>query len=251
VKKLFFIFILLLLLLILSSFIFGKQINYQDVDREAVKSNYLEERLEHLIDEGYRVPEGISFYYPEKDRGLKMMSVRYQSFEDPKEQGSIDLSVLIMIYPRAFKRSFPDEFLSVLVHEINHVRALRRETVIDDKKDYLFSGGWQKEHYDLKWSDLFNTDNYDKDIDNFNAVIGERVRTNILELLAVGEELNLIRENDYRFSKDWEEMKWKVYGDHYYNLFQSLERFQFDATKEEKLRDIFYQPGITDFQEPR
>jgi len=244
VKKL--LFFSFLFLLAMAFFTPNWPVTYEIASQDSFRQIYLESKVVLLEEKGYEVPENATFRYVRKQKARRIMSVRYPILENPIEKDSKREPIIVSVYPLAFDRDFPDEFLSVLIHELNHIRALNRQYIIDGEKDYLFIENRKKSSFHLKWNDIFDSANYNREIEDFDSRVRKNVKKEMLEILATGEELSLIRSGSYEFSGEWQDSKWRAYRDHYFALFDELEKLGAAEELKEKLRNIFYQPWLDD-----
>lgn len=209
------------------------------------RQNYLAVQVKQLDKMGYETPyQIVAFRYLENGDENWLMSISYLPLENPEKKGLVDIPITLNAYPLAFEEFNEDDFLLSLIHEFNHARALNRQKIITEEKDYLFSKRWEKRHYELKWKDLFNEELYGVKIDNFEEAIRRGIKRDILELLAIGEELHFIRNNKFNISERMRETRWLMYRRYYFNLFDKLEDMDADPEMINILIDIFNQPWL-------
>lgn len=266
-KRLITLLVILLLITVFSTPILA--INYSEArEDESLRSQY----LENLV-ETYPPPECYgdrTIRYTRKDHDTATMSVNYLPYMIGNTE--VVLRLEMVVYPQAFEEyKVEDDFISTLFHEYNHLRALQRDEMIGDLEDkyymdirsinsqslsFDFSNFSQTTlelntniSFDWKWSDLYVLENYESEIltqdqvDASRSLIRNYIRTHILELLAVEEEIYLHRTK-LNPSDKFRESRFDRYSYHYISLMRSLRAL--DASEEliDSMEALFYKDWI-------
>lgn len=236
-------------------------------ENKALRSQYVSE----LVKEN---PPSISLdcvtiKYTDENSETATMAVRYKPFFIGKIE--VKLRLELIVYPDAFEKYVnKDDFLSTLYHEYNHLRALHRNRIVeednyymntdensllqlanadvtdllqlDSKKDskFLF-----KTIQEIKWTDLYNLNNYDSELlesskqDFAYQLVNTFIKNPIMEMMAIEEE---IYRHKFKLnpSKEFKESRYTHYMFYYYKMMDSLERFGASEKLTNTLINLFH-----------
>ncbi|MGM0439273.1 MAG: hypothetical protein ACQEP3_02480 [Patescibacteria group bacterium] len=243
---------------------------------ESLREAYLEELLET-----YPPPDGVStrrIRYTRKDSETATMAVQYRPFMIGKDI-EIILQLQLVVYPQSFEEyEVEDDFISTLFHEYNHLRAVKRDEMIEEDNSYMdapnpfdveLAQSFQLAsfneanneikdnkknfdpdvNYDLEWKDIYDLNKYDSEyIDTDEPevsiqIIRKFVRKHIFEMLALEEEIYL-HQTKLNPSFEFGSSRFEVYKKHYLHLMSNLDSLGVSEELKKSLETIFYREWI-------
>lgn len=257
--------ILTALILTLSSTIIA--VDYQEArENENLRQQYLESILEE-----YPPPEDVrNINYTQERHESATMSVNY--LPHLIDGSRVILRLRMKVYPQAFEEyAVEDDFISTLLHEYNHVRALNRRKIVDcfDSKEYIEinrSGNLTQTSsllsiktrdffnpnvtFNLTWEDLRNLENYDSekvndDEDLALMMIRKFIKSHALEMLAVGEEIWL-HQNKLNPSHEFANSRYSMYTFHYLEMVRGLSYLGANDQIADSLKALFYRDFLSE-----
>ena len=195
-----------------------------------IRKNYIQDKMAEVNSrKGIDVPEGLVTVAYDGEKEGKIMYVKY-SMSD-LNNGEPVVPTDLKVTDSAFELEHEDDFLSTLIHEYNHVRALNRSEVIDNEKYYTDIDS------DLHWSDIFSKESYGGEFDNFYKEVTEEVQTPILEILALEEQL-YHHERGLDVSESYDFHVNSLYLRYVGELEQGLEKYDACETLYDDLNDF-------------
>ncbi len=215
-----------------------EEIDYElvkEINNPKIRQLYLESVIKKLhYEKEVDTPRQLrTANYSGKKHNRAIMQVNYFTV-NPEDKGEKEIKMDMTVHSQAFNLEKEDDFMSVIFHEYNHVRALNRKKIIDDNKDYINASS------DLKWRDLYDNQNYSDNISYKKRFIKQNIRKEITELLAVSEQIHL-QENKLNVSESYSNTRYYRYLRHYQDLFRSLKGLNANEEFKEELKEIFYE----------
>jgi len=196
----------------------------------------------------YEPPKNTEVVYVEGENDIQenyddaLAVIRYKGFDSD--------NMKIEIYKAAFELQREDDLISTLMHEYNHARALSRNKIFESNKDYIDDVC----DLEIKWRDLHDRTLYRSRIltgdnvsdHNFKGTIDALLKGNILELLAVKEEIWLFRKGKLSPSQEWKDSRYRAYLNYYFDMLLTLDLLKAERGLENKLAEIFYRDWFTE-----
>ncbi len=204
----------------------------REVESEILRKEYIESQINRVEKISFvETPENLEGYiYKNNDYPNSIMRVKYFP-NKPEDKGKVDVDALLKITPNSFELNNQDDFVSALIHEYNHIRALNREEILDENKYYLEGNS------DLKWRDLYREDMYDHDFNNLYREVRNNIREPVFEIIATEEQRYL--HDKYLMASDALDQHIENYQRrHIGQLRNSLQRYDADEELVEEIEKI-------------
>ncbi len=205
----------------------------RELENRQLRNKYIESQIDRIERVSFiEKPENLEGYIYKEDEpvGNTVMSVRYFSVE-PEKKGVEDVDMFLKVTPRAFELGNQDEFISSILHEYNHVRALNRVEITGGDKYYT-----EKES-ELKWRDLYKDDLYDHEFRDIYSEVKENIRKPVMEILATKEQIYL-HENFLEVTERFDNSMRNYQNYNIGRLRNSLERYEADERLVEELEAL-------------